>query len=125
MGQVEEFKVTPATVGRDSLKGMLKVIAGTHLMEKTLQQVLSDLRVKKEFDMMAEEVKDLAGDEKTVEVLSRFLVVLFKQTKPAFLPTVAFQLYTHLRTTGLMDAAKPNIGSIVDLSGNRVPPKEG
>jgi hypothetical protein len=50
---------------------------------------------------------------------------MLMQTRPEQQPMVLWQLYTHLRTTGLVDAVKPNIGSIVDLSGRLISPKEG
>jgi hypothetical protein len=94
-------------------------------MEKNYQTALGDLKVKEAYEGMAKEVADLPDEEKLAEILSRFILVMLMQTRPEQQPMVLWQLYTHLRATALLDAVKPNVGSIVDLSGRLIPPKEG
>ena len=124
MAQTQDPKVVAAEIGRSSLYKALAQSAGMNLMEKNYQQVLSDLKTREQFIGMAKEVADLPEGEKLAEVLSRFLLVILMQTRPEQQALIFWQLYTHLRSTGLIDAVKPNIGSIVDLAGRRIPPKE-
>jgi len=124
MAQTEDPKVVAATVGRNGLYTAVRQSAGMNLMEKNYQQVLADLAVREQVMGMAKEVVELPEGEKLAEVLSRFLLVILMQTRPEQQALIFWQLYTHLRSTGLIDAVKPNIGSIVDLAGRRIPPKE-
>lgn len=125
MAQTQDPKAVAAEIGRSSLYKALAQSAGMNLMEKNYQQVLSDLKTREQFAGMAKEVADLPEGEKLAEVLSRFLLVILMQTRPEQQALIFWQLYTHLRSTGLIDAVKANIGSILDVAGRRIPPKEG
>ena len=93
------------------------------MMEANYQKSLTVLEAKRQIEGMAAEVKDLPEGEKLSEILCRFILVLILQSRPQQQPIVLWHLYTHLRSTDLIDAVKPNIGSIVDISGRRIPPK--
>jgi hypothetical protein len=114
-----------AEVGRKGLLQAVTLSAQGNLMEAALQRAMGDLQSKAMFDGIRDEVKDLPADVKLAEVLSRFILVMLAQTRPEQQPLVLWHLYTHLRATGILEAVKPRIGSIVDLAGRRIPPKEG
>jgi hypothetical protein len=118
-------KVVAAEVGRTALLTAVRQSAGMNLMERQYQQAMSDLQSKAQMEGMASDVKDLPEEEKLAEVLSRFCLIVIMLSKPETQPMVMWHLYTHLRSTGFIEAVKPNIGSIVDLAGRRIPPKEG
>lgn len=118
-------KVSAAEFGRNSLLAALRKAAGANMMEANYQRLNSDLAVKGQFDAMVAEVADLPEDEKLSEVLARFALVVLALTPPQQQGFVLWHLYAHLRPTGLIEAVKPNIGSIVDLAGRRIPPKGG
>jgi hypothetical protein len=124
MAQKEDTKVTDAEVGRTSLYKALQQSAGMNMFERQYQQVLSDLQVREQVQGMAKEVEGLSETERLAEVLSRFVVVLLMQTRGDQQAFIMWQLYLHLRSTDLIDAVKPNIGSLVGLDGKRIPPKE-
>ena len=123
MGQTSDPKVVAAEIGRSGLLKALRAAAGANMMEGNWKRSLGDLKVKEAFDAMAAEVADLPKDEKMVEVLCRFIIVLMSLSPPQQQAFVLWQLYTHLRATDLIEAVKPNLGSIVDISGRRIPPK--
>jgi hypothetical protein len=125
MAATQDMKVTHAEIGRTGLYKAVRLSAGANWMEKNYQTALGDLKAKEAYEGMAKEVVDLEAEEKLAEILARFIIVLLMQTRPEQQPMILWQLYTHLRATGLLDAVKPNIGSIVDLSGRLIPPKEG
>jgi len=124
MAESGDTKVTFGEVGRTSLYKAMNQSAGMNMMERQYQQVLTDLQVRDQLAGMAKEVEHLPETEKLAEVLSRFVVVLLMQTQGQQQGLVFWQLYLHLRATGLLDAVKPNIGSLVGLDGKRIPPKE-
>lgn len=109
MAQTEDPKITAAEVGRVSLKKMVEEFAGVNRMERLYQQTIGDLRAKEAFEGMSKEVEDLPEFEKATEILSRFFVALMMQTKPEQRPTVIYQLYTHLRATGIMGPVKAKL----------------
>lgn len=117
-------KVVTAEIGRSGLLRAVTGSAGANMMEREYQKSLCDLKVKQAFDDMAKEVADLPEWEKMSEVLSRFILVLVMITAPVQQPMMLWQLYTHLRSTGLLEPVKGNIGSLVDLTGRRIPSKE-
>ena len=125
MAETQDPKVAAAEVGRSSLLQALRVSAGMNVMEPQYQRTLADLAAKKQIDGMAAEVKDLPEWEKLSEILCRFILVMIVQARPEHQPMILWHLYTHLRSTGLIQPVKPNIGSIVGLDGKRIPPREG
>jgi len=124
MAQTKDPKVVVAEIGRTSLLKAVRLSAGLNMMEANYQKSLGDLQAKAQIEGMAKEVEGLCDYEKMAEILCRFILVMLMQTRPEQQPLVVWHLYTHLRSTGLIDAVKPNIGSIVDMSGKRIPPKE-
>jgi hypothetical protein len=125
MSEPVDIKTLHAEVGRTSLYKAMHQSAGMNMMEKQYQQVLGDLKVREQITGMAGEVEHLPEVEKLAEVLSRFVVALLMQTQGQQQGMIFWHLYLHLRATGLIDAVKPNIGSLVGLDGKRIPPKEG
>jgi hypothetical protein len=124
MAQSEDPKVVAAEIGRTGLYTAVRQSAGMNMMEPQYLRSLQDLKVKEQVEGMAKEVAHLPTEEKLAEMLSRFILIVLMMTKPEQQPGICWHLYTHLRSTGLIDPVKPNIGSIVDLNGRRVPPKE-
>jgi hypothetical protein len=124
MAQTQDPKVIVAEIGRSSLLKALRVSAGMNMMEGHYQKIQTDLRAKQQIDEMVEEVRDLPEWEKLSEILCRFVLIMLTQARPEHQPIIMWHLYTHLRSTGLIQPVKPNIGSIVDLAGRRIPPKE-
>jgi hypothetical protein len=125
MAGTVDVKAVTAEVGRSALRTTLKQFAEAGPMESSYQGFQGDLKAKGALEGMAKEVADLSEGDKLAEVLSRFFVVIIMQIPPEQQSGVVFQLYTHLRATGLMEPVKLNLGSIVDLSGKRIPPKGG
>lgn len=124
MAQTKDPKVVVAEIGRSGLLKALRMSAGMNMMEANYQKSLIDLASKAQIEGMAKEVEGLSDDEKMSEILCRFILIILMQTRPEHQPVIMWHLYTHLRSTGLIDPVKPNIGSIVDLAGRRIPPKE-
>lgn len=125
MAATVDTKVVAAEIGRTGLYKTLRASAEANWMERNYQQSISDLKWKEQIEGMAAEVAALPEAERLAEVLARFVLVLLMQTQhPQQQVVILWQLYTHLRATGLQEPVKPNIGSIVDLSGRRIPPKE-
>jgi hypothetical protein len=125
MAETQDTKANHAEIGRTGLYKAVRLSAGANWMEKNYQSALGDLKVKDAYEGMAKEVADLPGEEKLAEILARFILVMLMQTRPEQQPMVLWQLYTHMRATDLLPAVKPNVGSIVDLTGRLIPPKEG
>lgn len=109
MAQTEDPKIAVAEYGRKALYKMVEEIAGVNRLERLYQQTLGDLNAKAAFEGMAKEVEGLPESEKAHEIFSRFVVSLMLQTRPEQRPLVAFQLYSHLRATGLMEPVKAKL----------------
>ena len=124
MAAQADEKAVVARVGRSGLLKALRMSAGANLMEANYQKAMMDLQVKAQIEGMAKEVADLTDGDKMAEILSRFILVMLTLSRPEQQPLILWHLYTHMRSTGLLEAVKPKIGSLVGLDGKHLPPKE-